>query len=344
MKILGILLAAAGTAAAAETTLDLSGEWRFSLDRGDTGIAESWPDRTLDGKVRLPGSLTGQRIGDPVTADTKWTGGIVDRSYFTDEVYAPYRKAGNVKIPFWLQPETVYAGPAWYQRDIEIPADWKGRRAVLSLERPHWETRVWIDGRCVGTNNALGTPHDHDLGLLAPGRHTLTLRVDNRMVVDVGENSHSVSDHTQGNWNGVVGRIELRSTPPVWIEDVQVFPDAARKAVRVRVTAKAAGAEGVAGVRCQVSVRRRGGKGQLCEAVLPLNWSGAIGAAEGELALGPDAVLWDEFSPALHEMTATLAPSSSPSRHLTPDTRHLAFGLRDFNVRGTQFAINGRPV
>ncbi|OQW95826.1 MAG: hypothetical protein BWK77_06805 [Verrucomicrobia bacterium A1] len=235
--------------------MDLSGEWRFSLDRGDTGIAESWPDRTLDGRVRLPGSLTEQRIGDPVTADTKWTGGIVDRSYFTDEVYAPYRKAGNVKIPFWLQPETVYAGPAWYQRDIEIPADWKGRRAILSLERPHWETRVWIDNRCVGTNNALGTPHDHDLGLLAPGRHTLTLRVDNRMVVDVGENAHSVSDHTQGNWNGVVGRIELRSTPPVWIEDVQVVPDAARKTVRVRVTARAAGAEEVSGVRC-----RRGGR------------------------------------------------------------------------------------
>ncbi len=34
------------------------------------------------------------------------------------------------------------------------------------------------------------------------------------MAVDVGENSHSVSDHTQGNCHGVVGNIELRATPP----------------------------------------------------------------------------------------------------------------------------------
>jgi hypothetical protein len=347
MRTLGICLtlaALASTAAAAETTLDLSGEWRFSLDRGDTGIAESWPDRTLDGKVRLPGSLTGQRIGDPVTADTKWTGGIVDRSYFTDAEYEPYRKAGNVKIPFWLQPETVYAGPAWYQRDIEIPAAWKGRRAVLSLERPHWETRVWVDGRCVGTNDALGTPHDHDLGFLEPGRHTLTLRVDNRMVIDIGENSHSVSDHTQGNWNGVVGRIELRSTPPVWIEDVQVAPDAARKTARVRVTAKAAGAGGTEGVRCQVSVRRKGGQGAPVEAALSVAWSDAIGTAEGVLALGPEAALWDEFAPNLYELTAALSSGPGPSRHSPPDTRHLFFGLRDFAVRGAQFAINGRPA
>lgn len=91
-----------------------------------------------------------------------------------------------------------------------------------NLERPHWETRVWVDGRLVGTNVSLSTPHDYDLGLLEPGWHTLTLRVDNRLVVDVGENSHSVSDHTQGNWNGIVGRIELRPTPPVWIEELHV--------------------------------------------------------------------------------------------------------------------------
>jgi hypothetical protein len=68
---------------------------------------------------------------------------------------------------------------------------------VLFLERPHWETRVWLDDKPMGTNNSLATPHECDLGQLAPGSHTVSIRVDNRMVVDVGENSHCVSDHPQ---------------------------------------------------------------------------------------------------------------------------------------------------
>ena len=66
-----------------------------------------------------------------------------------------------------------------------------------------------------------------------PGRHRLTIRVDNRLVVDVGVNSHSVTDHTQGNWNGIVGRIELAATPPVWVDDLQVFPHVATRSASV---------------------------------------------------------------------------------------------------------------
>ena len=71
--------------------------------------------------------------------------------------------------------------------------------------------------RQLGSNNSLSTPHEYDLGTaLAPGKHRLTIRVDNRLVVDVGVNSHCVTDHTQGNWNGIVGAIELRCDPPPW--------------------------------------------------------------------------------------------------------------------------------
>ncbi len=64
-------------------------------------------------------------------------------------------RAGNIKVPFFLQPQKHYVGAAWYQRDIEIPPDWAGKRVVLTLERPHWETRVWLDGQSLGTNDSL---------------------------------------------------------------------------------------------------------------------------------------------------------------------------------------------
>ncbi len=154
-----------------------------------------------------------------MTVDTQWTGGIVDRSFFTDPQFAKYREPGHIKLPFWLQPDKYYAGVAWYQRDFTVPAAWQGKRVVLFLERAHWETRVWVDGKLMGSDNSLSTPHEYDLGQLAPGKHTLSIRVDNRRIVDVGENSHCISDHTQGNWNGIVGDLSLRATGPLWIAD-----------------------------------------------------------------------------------------------------------------------------
>ena len=133
---------------------------------------------------------------------------------------------GNVKVPFWLQPEKHYLGAVWYQRDVAVPPEWKGRRLVLSLERPHWETLVWLDDRAGGLQRQpLDAPRVRPRHRgRRPGRTGSPIRVDNRMVVDVGRDSHSVSDHTQGNWNGIVGRIELRATAPVFIDDLQVFP------------------------------------------------------------------------------------------------------------------------
>lgn len=318
---------------------DLSGRWRFQLDREDAGVTERWFEQRLTENVRLPGSLPGQGIGDPVTVDTEWTGGIVDRSWYTTEEYAEYRGPGRVKVPFWLQPETYYAGVAWYQRDIEIPPDSERRRFGLLLERPHWETRVWLGGRFVGRNDGLGTPHVYDLGQLPSGTHQLTIRVDNRMVVDVGENSHSVSDHTQGNWNGIVGRIELHATPQLWLSALQIYPRVRDRdrAVTVKGRVTNSGTTEHEGT-VLIEVLRGGTHGDqrkpLCQITVDVRWSNDNGEFEAELELGSDVALWDEFNPVLYELVATLQPGGhrAVSR----------FGLREIATDGTRFTLNGR--
>jgi hypothetical protein len=95
-----------------------------------------------------------------------------------------------------------------------------------------------VDEKPVGTQNSLGTPHLFDLtGALSPGTHQLTVRIDNRVKdFNVGQNSHSISDHTQSNWNGMVGKLFLAARPVVSIEDVQVYPDPKNKRATARVT------------------------------------------------------------------------------------------------------------
>ena len=358
MKKLKRWIIAAGGAAAlqlgsagmcTESTVSLEGQWRFQLDRNDAGVTEKWFDRTLPDRVRLPGSLTAQGIGDEVTVDTKWIGGIVDKSWFTAPEYAKYRQPGNVKIPFWLQPEKYYAGAAWYQRDVEVPKAWEGLTVELSLERPHWETRVWVDDKLIGSNNALATPHNYELGPLAPGKHRLTIRVDNRMVVDVGENSHSISDHTQGDWNGIVGRIELRAKPRIWISQQRISPKN-DGTVRVEVSVRNTLFDPIIGT-LTVIVREKGAHSAAGQASVKIEYARGLttkhrhiftthATQEIVVKLDHPPKLWSEFTPNLYEIETRIEAQGGRQTDVAVET----FGFREFAARGTQFAINGRKT
>jgi len=324
--------------------LDLSGVWSIQLDPQDKGINEAWASRDLLGSRRmiLPGSLQAQGFGDDVSVNTKWMGSIVDRAYYNSSRYEPYRKPGNIKFPCWLQPDKYFAGAAWYQREIEVPETWQGLQVVLTLERPHWETRVWVDGRAIGLNDSLSTPHVYDMGSLDPGKHRLTIRVDNRMIVNVGPNSHSVSDHTQGNWNGIVGKLTLAARAPVWIDDLQVYPDITRKKARVVVelgNVTGAAAQGTITLTAKAFNTTTTHKAVAKSIEVDVVVGGA--KVEVEYPLGDKAPLWDEFNPALIRLTARLEMKTG-SAALT-DVAEACFGLREFKTAGTRFALNGRP-
>ncbi|MFY9152912.1 MAG: sugar-binding domain-containing protein, partial [Prolixibacteraceae bacterium] len=217
--------------------IDLSGEWNFAIDSLDKGTSEKWFDQTLSDKVILPGSMTSNGKGDDITLKTPWTGQIVDSSYYKNPGYAKYRIPGNIKIPFWLQPVKYYKGAAWYQKEVTIPEDWNGQFVELFLERCHWESRLWVDNNEVGVRNSLGTPHKYDLSnILTPGKHRLTLCIDNRVKdIDPGMNSHSISDHTQSNWNGAVGQLYLEARPVIHLQNIRIFPDIQNKKIAVKV-------------------------------------------------------------------------------------------------------------
>jgi len=339
-----IVFALANFYAGAAERINLAGTWRFELDRQDAGVGEGWHGRVLKERLRLPGSLQEQGFGDPVTMETQWTGQIIDRSFFKDERYAPYRQPGNIKVPFWLQPERHYVGVAWYQREVEIPASWQGKRVVLRLERPHWETTVWVDERRIGSRNSLGTPHEYDCtAALTPGRHRLTVRVDNRLHVEVGINAHSVSDHTQGNWNGIVGVLELTATDPVWLDDLQVYPDVARR--RAVIKARLGNLTGRSGSgTLTLTARSYNGPRQhrVPPVTVPVSWTPEGGVVECEYEMEEDALLWDEFSPVLYELTAAL--EGRDEGRVLRHQREVSFGLREVKRQGTQIALNGRKL
>ncbi|MFQ6133290.1 MAG: discoidin domain-containing protein [Armatimonadota bacterium] len=316
--VAGVLTAPAGrlhAAAPPQTArpVSLAGEWRFELDPDDVGIAEGWYGRPLAEKVKLPGSTDENRKGVRTEREPDLNG--LSRVY-------------------------EYVGPAWYQRDITVPRKWRGKRLVLFLERCHWETQVWLGERYCGMQDSLCVPHVYELGTeVAPGRHRLTIRVDNRLKYNMGRAAHSTSEQTQTNWNGIVGRIELRATPRVWIAGVQVYPDVARRAVRVVASVRNATAEPF---RLVVEAADHE-TGRLIASVTREEAGSAPEATvELELLMGAGVQLWDEFSPALYDLKATLVSRGDQEARAHEVTT--VFGMRDLRVRGKRLVLNGRPI
>jgi len=141
-----------------------------------------------------------------------------------------------VKIHFWLQPNKTYKGAAWYQKEVEIPQDWENSTINLHLERVHWEATLWIDNEKVAMKNSLATPQNFEIENLKPGRHIITLRIDNRVKdINPGLDSHSISDNTQTNWNGVIGDVQLITLPKLFIENIKVYPNINDKSIEVHL-------------------------------------------------------------------------------------------------------------
>ncbi len=180
---------------------------RAALTRAGLGEVQRWFDRDVTGTITLPGSTDEARLGKPNPARPT-----------LDGLYRLF----------------PYEGPAWFQYNLMIPGSWKGKRVSLVLERVHWETKVWIDGKLVpGTQNSLIAPHVHDLGTVG-GTRRLTIRVDNTRKIDLGGFVSILYEGTQTNWNGLVGSMEIRAVDPVAIDDLQVYPDLERKRAKVR--------------------------------------------------------------------------------------------------------------
>lgn len=304
--LLSLFLAAS---ASAQRSLDLAGSWTMA-----------------DGKkANLPGSMLTNDLGDEVTIDTKWTGSLYDSSFYFNPYMAKYREAGKMKFPFFLTPRRHYVGEAWYERTISIPRQWKKGRVELYLERPHIETTVYVNGKLAGRDSSLSVPHSFDITqLVLFGKdNQIKIRVYNGIEnVCVGQDSHSVTDQTQGNWNGIAGDIRLISHPKAYISNLQVYPNLEAKGVGVDV--ETVGLKKPRNIVFLIDGNRVEAKRVAIDEA----------KVRYEISLGDSVRLWNEFTPNLYTLSAIL----------DNDTTSTTFGMREISYKGRQLFLNGNPL
>lgn len=321
--------------------IPLPGEWRFAIDKEDKGIEEKWFNKRLAETIVLPGSMAERGKGDDITLQTKWTGSIYDSSFFFRPSLAKYRTPANLKIPFWLTPAKYYVGRAWYQKEINITPEWKDKSARLFLERVHIQARIWVDGIEAGKNNSLSVPHEFDLGKLTAGKHTITICIDNRIRdMNVGPDSHSVSDHTQGNWNGITGKMYVEAVPDIRVEQVEVYPDIQQKQARLKIFVLNSGSKETRAIITASAESFNTAVLHNTREVfdnIPVKPGDTV-MVELILPMTDNMVTWNEFDPALYRLT--VKAEANGMIH----AKKQQFGMREFTIRGTQFLVNGRPV
>ncbi len=259
--------------------IDLSGQWQVKLDaEKQETMPQAYPETMM-----LPGTTSAAGLGMPNPAK--------ERGCLTDA----YR----------------FEGAVWFMRTFTA-GDWTGEQTMLTLERTR-KTTVYLDGRPIGHQESLCTPHRYFLPPVHAGEHTLVIRVDNTDYPTRG--GHLTSPDTQSNWNGITGEISL-TVAHTLLTDLTVRPDLRRGCLRVHGHIIGA-PDGVAGIVLP---------GQM-EHLLPYR----RGVLDGECPLKGNEAFWDEAHPEIHTI----------SIDLDGDVYETTFGLRDVRTLGRRLLING---
>lgn len=141
-----------------------------------------------------------------------------------------------ILVPFpWGSPlsgVTDEADIAWYERTIEIPADWDGRRIFLVIGASDWHTTAWVDGHELGVHQGGYTPFEFELTPhVEPGQsYRLVLRVDDTPHPFKLEGKQGYGP-ARGIWQ--TPYLEARGSVPV--ETVHFTPDIDNELVKVNV-------------------------------------------------------------------------------------------------------------
>jgi Glycosyl hydrolases family 2, sugar binding domain/Glycosyl hydrolases family 2, TIM barrel domain/Glycosyl hydrolases family 2 len=253
-----------------------------------------------------------------------------------DAALGPPRTA-RVPAPWQAQFEDLrlWAGTAWYERDLPLAAHVADRRWRLSFGAVDYFTTVWINGQAVGDHEGGYLPFSFDVtDLMATRRpNTLTVRV-----LDVGPDDDdgpfpfAEIPHGKQSWYGPIGgpwqSVRLESHGRVAVQRAHVDADPFTGDVTAAISL-----DGVPDLDDDVRWRIVAPGGEVV----------ATGGMDARTRLVrttvPNVLRWDIDAPHLYRFETDVVEAGIVTRH-----REDAFGFRAVGVSDGRVSINGRPV
>lgn len=277
----------------------------LSVYRPSINLAGTW---LLDGgtdSVALPGTTDTNRKGTPLARFDETT--RLSRRY-------------------------SFEGVARYSREVDIPKSWKGMTISLTLERTK-STRVFVDGNYAGCGSSLSTAQTLDLtSWLTPGRHTISIDVDNTtggnaIPKQLFVSSHACSEDTQTNWNGIIGRISLDARPAVFLDSLSVIGTPERPIYTFHVEGRGK----IKGNFCLRITDMRSGK-LVYSVRQPISLKARAQRYGNYIPLMVPLQKWSDENPALYRASIVVDGVDSIAT---------TFAFSRFRADGNHFTING---
>ncbi|MFV0566307.1 MAG: sugar-binding domain-containing protein [Flavobacteriaceae bacterium] len=293
----------------AQSSISLQGTWHIALDFGNIGISQGFSEKRFESTIKLPSTLDENKLGAKTQGSDY---GILTRTH-------------------------KYIGAAWYSKEIEIPKKWKNQNIILFLERVMWQSEVWVDGKKMDAQDDLNTPHRHHLGKLKPGKHMLSVRVNNDMVYNMGDKGHAYGDYTQIRWNGILGRIELQARPDVRLNNLTTWPNVANNALTLKFKVENSSEKNTAANVSYKITNKQSGKVVFKGEEKIITTSHALNHSK-TIVFNEPVKTWDEFNPNLYAVEVVLRQGK------TQDKAETTFGFRDLTASNSKILVNNNPV
>ncbi|GIL30511.1 glycoside hydrolase family 2 protein [Actinocatenispora comari] len=279
--------------------LNLNGNWQFETDRGDSGLERGLVGRELAGEITVP--------------------------------FCPESSLSGVG-------DTDFLTAVWYRRDVELPADWAGRRTLLHFGAVDHDATVWVDGTEVGRHRGGFTGFTVDLTDVATPGETATIVVrarDPRTGPQArGKQSTRYANHdcdytrTTGIWQTVW----LEPVPQVHLRRPRITPDLAGSAFEVVLPLSA----NRSGYRVRATLADADGTVALADAAADLDLAPRLRLAVPE----ERRRVWQPGDPHLYQLRLELLDAAGA----VVDTADSYAGLRSVSIDGTAVRLNGAPV
>jgi beta-glucuronidase len=308
------------TPAAARTTIDLNGEWLFALDATGEGEQDRWFAADLN--------------------IARWE---------------------RVQVPHcWpVDPRYQYTGRAWYRRTFPSPENPGDRHVRLEFGAVFARARVWLNGTLLGAHEGGYTPFGFDVTrALMPGAgasNVLALEVDSSWSTKTMPGARPGVEPTSRlypwwDFGGIVRPVALIVSPAVYVQKQRItaMPDLASGTAAVEATVWVRNTTArPAASRLRLTLARLDGDREIAVTLPSGSWGTSADTPPGETTavtlkttVPRDAVrLWDLDRPTLYRVRAELTTASAGA-----DAHDATFGIRRFEVRGTELHLNGRAV
>ena len=242
--------------------------------------------------------------------------------------------ASEITVPF--VPESKASGienvdymhRVWYARRFDLPENFdtsKGK-VILHFGAADYETQAWMNGTFLGEKRGGFTPFEYDVTeAVKAGENLLTLTCRDDVkdpLQPSGKQSGDYANHGcfYTRCTGIWQTVWLEYVPETYIMSVKMLPDV--KNEKLDVTVKLSGN---ATVNAKVTYKG--------EAVAEVSSEAVFGVARFAVEI-KNPKLWMPGAPELYDIEFTAGDDNVKSY----------FGMRDVEVVGNKFLINGKSV